>query len=258
MVFKQPITFPAFNGYNDRMLHIYLPNSYDAVENSERHYPVIYMFDGHNLFSDSEAAFGKSWGLADYLDRTERQIIVVGISCNTGPDNARLSEYSPFDFTDYMFGKTKGYGKKTFDWLINTLKPYVDQNLRTKPNREHTFLGGSSMGGLMAFYGTMQHNDIFSRCIALSPSIWAGRKSLVKMLHSAKIADNTVVYLDYGNKEINTLRAMQDALGEMAKDLIEKGVLITYRLVPDGTHSEASWERQLPFAFNTLLYNLPD
>ncbi len=75
----------------DRRLHIWLPEGY---ENSEERYPVMYFFDGHNLFSDSMATYGKSWGLAGFLSRWHRQMIIVGIECSH-EGNERLIEYCP-------------------------------------------------------------------------------------------------------------------------------------------------------------------
>ena len=47
-----------------RMLHIWLPEGYyDSLE----HYPVMYFFDGHNLFRDEDATYGKSWGMQEFL-----------------------------------------------------------------------------------------------------------------------------------------------------------------------------------------------
>ena len=77
MIVKQPFYFP-FAGEN-RMLHIYLPDDYDE---SDERYPVMYMFDGHNLFYDSDATYGKSWGMKDFLDSWDKKIIIVGAECS--------------------------------------------------------------------------------------------------------------------------------------------------------------------------------
>ncbi|MEE0778214.1 MAG: alpha/beta hydrolase-fold protein, partial [Massilimicrobiota sp.] len=46
-----------------RTMHIYLPQNY---HNSDERYPVMYMYDGHNLFNDQDATYGKSWGLGEF------------------------------------------------------------------------------------------------------------------------------------------------------------------------------------------------
>ena len=168
MVYDWEIEIPPLTGGRKRKAYIYLPDGYDGVEDR---YSVMYMFDGHNLFSDKEASYGKSWGLAEYLDGTRTRLIVAAAECNH-EGNCRLSEYSPLDFT--MRGeKIRGRGKQYMDWLVKTFKPYIDANYRTLPDREHTAIGGSSMGGLMTVYALSAYNKYFSRGAALSPSLWA-------------------------------------------------------------------------------------
>ena len=80
----------------NRPLHIWLPEDYTT---SGEHYPVMYFFDGHNLFSDEDATYGKSWGMKEFLESRGTVIIVVAVECNHSPDHGRLKEYSPFTFS---------------------------------------------------------------------------------------------------------------------------------------------------------------
>lgn len=172
------ITIPKLTGEENRKLYIYLPNSYN--EKTDKYYPVLYMFDGQNVFFDSDATYGKSWGLKEYLEYTNTQIIVVAPACNQNPDNSRLKEYTPYPFKDKTFGNIKSLGKITMDWLVNELKPIIDNTFRTLADRNNTFIAGSSMGGLMSLYAVLEYNNIFSKAAALSPSIWTGSKKLSK------------------------------------------------------------------------------
>ncbi|MBQ5672015.1 MAG: alpha/beta hydrolase, partial [Oscillospiraceae bacterium] len=107
MIYKFPVTIPQLSGNEQRMLYVYTPKGYER--NRRKRYPVLYLFDGHNVFYDKDAAYGKSWGVGKYLDRTRTQLIVVAIECEkTG---GRLSEYSPFDFSDPKYGNVKGRAK---------------------------------------------------------------------------------------------------------------------------------------------------
>ena len=146
MVDEWEVEIPALTGAVKRRAYVYLPDGYDYDE--DRRYPVMYMFDGHNLFYDGHATYGKSWGLAEYLDSTRTPLIVAAVECNHD-GNGRLSEYSPVDFVMKNGDKIKGRGKKYMDWLVGAFKPYIDKNLRTLPDRSNTAIGGSSMGGLM-------------------------------------------------------------------------------------------------------------
>ena len=83
MVKKWSVSYPAVNGTEQRRVYVYLPTMYEA--DPDRRYPVLYMFDGQNVFFDEDATFGKSWGVADYLDYTDTPLIVAAVECNAGP-----------------------------------------------------------------------------------------------------------------------------------------------------------------------------
>ena len=143
------------------------------------------------------------------------------------------------------------------DWLINSFKPEIDRRFPTKPDRAHTFIAGSSMGGLMSLYAVSCFNEVFSRAAALSPSVDFGRNRLIALLRAAELAPDTVIYMDMGETELgwrHTGRSFRTVAGL----LLEKGVRLTARIVPDGRHCEASWEKQIPFFLPTLLYELED
>ena len=252
MVNTWDITIPQFTGDETRKVYLYLPESY--TYEPERHYPVLYMFDGHNVFFDSHATYGKSWGMKEYMDRTGTQLIIVAVECNHSPDFGRLKEYSPYPFSDPQFGKITAKGDLTMDWLVNTLKPDIDRHYRTLSDREHTFIAGSSMGGLMSLYAVTAYNVVFSRCAALSPSVWVASGKISHTIAAKKYLPDTVVYLDYGSEEFTNHPNMQRQFLKTAEELFNQHVYVDCRIIPGGTHCEASWERQIPFFMNTLLY----
>ena len=252
MVHRFTVTYPLPDGFEERKAYIYLPKSY--FTNEKRHYPVLYMFDGHNVFFDEDATYGKSWGLAQYLDKHKIPLIVAAVECNHSPDYGRLKEYSPFSFQDAQVGTIIGRGKETMDWYVNVFKAHVDAHYRTKPSRKHTFVAGSSMGGLMSLYALMEYNHVFSRAAALSPSLWTSPKKLHDMILHADIHPDTVLYMDYGSEEFGNHKSQRKAFGEIATLLMWHKVLLNCRVVPNGNHSEASWEKQIPFFIDTLLY----
>ena len=224
MIKKWTVRYPAVNGEEERRAYVYLPTMYEA--DPDRRYPVLYMFDGQNVFFDSDATYGKSWGMADYLDYTDN--------------------YGHFD----------GKGKDTLNWFVHEFKPYIDSQYRTLPDRAHTFIGGSSMGGLMSLYALLAYNDVFGRAAALSPSLWVAPAALMNLTARTKLASGTVLYMDYGSKEMGNHEGMRKGFGEMCGKIFARGINLTARVVPGGTHCEASWEKQLPFVFHTLMYGL--
>ena len=258
MILQWTIDYPAHTGYEKRNVYAYLPLDYDT---SDSCYPVLYMFDGHNVFYDDHATFGKSWGLGKYLDKTNARLIVVALECNHSPMGGRLSEYSPFDFKAPECGFIQGRGDYTMDYFINQLKPDIDARFRTLRDREHTFIAGSSLGGLMSLYAVCKYNNIYSKAAALSPTIAVDMKRIKKFIHNSKLDKNTVIYIDYGTeefgcKEFSKFDNVEHDYKELNNYLLAHHVCLTSRIVPNGTHSEASWEKQLPFFINTLLYEV--
>lgn len=254
MLNKWNIEFPNAGEYANRRIYLYLPETYDYEP--EKRFPVLYMFDGHNVFLDSDATYGKSWGMKDYMDRTNRQLIIVAVECNHSPDYGRLREYAPYTFQDPNLGKIEGHGKETMEWIVNVLKPDIDSRFRTLSAREYTFVAGSSMGGLMSLYAVMAYNHIFSGAAALSPSIWTNMTQINKLIKEADLDPKTVVYLDYGENEISFHKVMRKQFRKVASLLLERDVLLTCRIVPNGDHCEACWEKQIPILMDTLLYSL--
>lgn len=242
------VAIPELSGDKTRRVYLYLPDYYDE---DTRRYPVMYMFDGHNVFFDSDATYGKSWGMNSYMNWTKTPLIIVAVECNH-EGNSRLSEYSPIDFENSTLGKIEGKGKIYMDWLVGTLKPMIDENYRTLPDREHTIICGSSMGGLMSLYAAICYNKVFQRAACLSPSLWIDPGKILEMIAKANIRNDTCIYMDYGSKEIFNHSSSSEALISVSHMLLTKRVNLTFRIVPGGTHSEASWEQQIPIFMECL------
>ena len=83
MIEKFTLPYPAYTGEEERTVYVYLPDAFE--ENEKMRYPVLYMFDGHNVFLDEDATYGKSWGLGRYLDENEVPMVVVGVECTITP-----------------------------------------------------------------------------------------------------------------------------------------------------------------------------
>jgi len=249
MVIEWDVTLPKLSGDKARKAYIFLPEYYE--EDELRRYPVLYMFDGHNVFYDAVSAFGKSWNLTSYLLWTRKPLIVVAVECNKRGNN-RLKEYSPTSFTDPKYGNIRGRGRAYMEWLVKELKPRVDAEFRTMPDREHTVIAGSSMGGLMSLYAATAYNKYFSRAACLSPSLWTNPQKLAELIGRARIAPGTTIYMDYGSQELANHPAQKEALMDMSQLLLKKNVNLAFRIIPGGNHSEASWEKQIPIFMDCL------
>jgi len=252
MVKKWNVFFPSPQGKDKRRVYLYLPESYS--HDKRRRYPVLYMFDGHNVFFDEDATYGKCWGMKEYMDFTETQMIIVALECSHHPDNGRLMEYSPFDFSERSVGDIHGYGKETMDWIVGTLKRNIDKRYRTLSDREHTYIAGSSMGGLMSLYALLKYNHVFSKAAALSPSVWTSPADIEQLIKESKTAAGTALYMDYGSNEMKNHKAMRRQFEKVSRQLYNKNIFLTSRIVPYGDHCEACWEKQIPFFMQVLEY----
>ena len=245
MVIKDTIWYaPAAE---PRGLHIYLPDNYDSTD--ER-YPVTYFWDGHNLFFDSDATFGKSWGLREFLDGWDKDMIIVGLECSH-EGNHRLDEYCPYD-ANLLGNKIHGEGDETLDWVTRSLKPFIDRKFRTYSSREATAIAGSSMGGLMSLYAVTKFNNVFSKAACVSSSIFMVMQPLMDDIYHSDIDPDTRVYLSWGEKEGGTdpnsgyCKFLTNSNRKVEKLLNRKGALTRLYCQPGGGHCEADWEKEVP------------
>jgi predicted alpha/beta superfamily hydrolase len=212
------------------------PPGYD---DATRHYPVAYLLDGQNLF-DPATSYAGDWDLLETLEaRGQRDpVILVGIP-NLGHE--RLREYSPFD--DPVRGP--GEGEAFLAWLIETVKPMIDARFRTRPERGHTAIGGSSMGGLFALWALLAGAATFGAAWSLSPALWYADGELFRWL-AHRPGPVGRIYLDSGelegDEELFDARRMRDLLLDRGWVL---GVNFRYVEDPDGEHNEASWGRRM-------------
>lgn len=231
-------------------IHLHLPDNY---YDSNEPYPVMYMFDGHNLFRDEEATFGKSWGLENFLNWYQKPFIIVGIECDHR-GSQRLQEYTPYVLNNTFFGSSNGDGALLMEWILRELKPHIDRHYRTWPHREATGIAGSSMGGLMAMYGVVHHNDVFSKAACLSPSVMICIERLSDELFYNDIDPDTRIYWSFGSKELSARnrilseRALQDFQGMLEY----RGGRGMVNIVEGGKHNEESWNRESPYYFDFL------
>ncbi|MTI37884.1 alpha/beta hydrolase, partial [Fulvivirga lutimaris] len=187
----EEIYYPS-ERYN-RTVRVLVPSDYST---SEENYPVIYMHDGQNLFSDA-TAYADEWGVDESLQEIYNEyglrFIVVGID-NAGVE--RMKEYSPWSNDSFGVAKGQEYAK----FVINNVKPFIDAEYRTKPDAKNTYMFGSSMGGLISHYFMLVYADeianygIFSPSYGFSESVFANTQ-LSSGLNGVK------VYLYMGGRE---------------------------------------------------------
>lgn len=235
-----------------RKIWIYLPKGYGS---SAKTYPVLYMQDGQNLFNE-QTAFASEWGVDECLDTLQQKLgkecIVVGID-NGG--EKRMNEYSPYDFTlkgAFATPDSKGEGKQYVDFLVQSLKPFIDAKYRTKKGPNYTFIAGSSMGGLISEYAVLQYPQVFGAAGIFSPSLWIAPNLFAE---AEKFTTTTTprFYFYNGGKEGSTTAADLEKMLSLLrkKDRYEIRTVIN----PLGQHNETYWKQEFA-AFYAWLMNL--
>lgn len=234
---------------NARDVQVYLPPSY---ADSGRHYPVLYMQDGQNLF-DPSVSFAGEWRVDDTLERIAAEgveAVVVAIP-NMGPE--RINEYTPF--VDPYRGGGKGDAYLAF--VVHTLKPEIDRRFRTRHERTHTGIMGSSLGGLISLYAFFRHPEVFGFAGVMSPSLWWANRAVFPFVGQSPRWVGRV-YLDIGTAEgrahVRDARLMGRHLRKTAerprRDLLyveEKGA----------GHHEDAWAERFERAVRFLLPHTP-
>lgn len=231
-----------------RRIWIYLPPDYDTTS---KHYPVIYMHDGQNLF-DADFSFAGEWKIDETLnqlfDEGDYGAVVVGID-NGGTH--RFNEYSYWYNSNYGGGD----GELYVDFLVNTLKPHIDSSYRTLPQREYTAIAGSSMGGLISLSAALDHQDVFSKAGIFSPALWFSDSVFVQVREEG-IQKGLRFYFVAGDNESSTMVPLMFA---MRDSLINAGMPADDIIVihhADGQHSEWYWAREFGDAYKWLFGQL--
>lgn len=222
-----------------RRVWIYLPADYAA---SKQRYPVLYMHDGQNVFEDTSAYSGE-WGVDEYLDSTKvRKSIVVAI--DHGGDK-RLNEYSPYDMDQYG----KGEGKLYVDFVVKKLKKYIDKKYRTLRGKEHTFITGSSMGGLISLYALLKYPKTFGGAGIFSPAFWIA-PGIYDDIRSKGNKVKSRLFFYAGKKEGETMvPLMLKAFGELAAVSHSQ---LKFVIRDEGKHNEATWRKEFPLFYEWI------
>ncbi len=224
----------------------YLPKSYNQLKGKS--YPVLYMHDGQNLFSEHTAGSGE-WGVDEALDSLQRmtgkECIVVGIDHG---GEKRMNEYNPYD--DAKYGK--GAGKEYVEFLVNTLKPFIDKNYRTIKDAKHTAVAGSSMGAIVSLYAEVKYPTVFGAAGMLSPALW----NVPDMYPDVQSKDWKAVqrfYFYMGGKETETAVKDMERMIKLVKAKGNHDVMTS--LLPTGQHNETYWRREFPQFYLWLVRN---
>jgi predicted alpha/beta superfamily hydrolase len=252
---KRHRRFPSKILGNRRDVLVYLPPGYRRF--SRKNYPVLYLQDGQNVFDAATAFAGVEWGVDETAQRLIRKkliepLIIVAVA-NMGED--RTHEYAPtrgvIDARAKRKKRSRGLARLYGHFLMDELKPYIDRKYRTKPEREFTGLGGSSLGGLVTLAIGILYPQVFSRLIVMSPSIWWDDFAIYRLVETIDQKPPLKIWLDTGTAEPGWKHAR-----ELCNRLLQKGWRLSddlaYLEAEGADHSEAAWARRVEPALQFL------
>ncbi|GAB4341962.1 MAG: hypothetical protein OHK0038_21750 [Flammeovirgaceae bacterium] len=229
-----------------RRVWAFLPSDYQ--HNHHKRYPVIYFHDAQNIFEHWRSAFGQSWEVHHSMRRMAakgwQESIIIGIE---HANRKRIREFTPLNKQGEL-----AEGNAYSDFVANKLKPFVDKKLRTLPDREHTMMMGSSMGGLITFFTGFKHQDVFAKLGVFSPSFWI-TPTLYSLVKQVGRHYPMKIYLLAGEKEG---KVMVQKTKHMYHTLLHAGfpqneLKLTIR--PYGEHNEHFWKHEFEECYNWLL-----
>jgi len=245
IVMDENFVMPQFN--RTRRIWLYLPPDYAT---SGKYYPVLYMHDGQNLF-DVATSFAGEWevdeSLNNFFSSSKNVPIVVGVD-NGGAD--RIDEYTPWANPGYGGGD----GEKYAEFIVETLKPFIDANYRTRPERGNTGVMGSSLGGLISFYIAVKYQNVFGKAGVFSPSFWFNDSCYTFAKNTGKHFPMQFYIMGGDNESGGMVQEMENMIDTLfASGFGEDEIKL--KVVPGGQHNEYLWRTQFPAAYEWLFLN---
>lgn len=253
-----------------RNVDIWLPRDYSP----QRRYAVLYMHDGQMLFDATTTWNKQAWNIQSAVTRLVDQgviepLIIVGI-WNNG--KYRHSEYFPEKVLPFMSARkrakfiAKGLeGRARADaylrFIVEELKPMIDARYATRPDREHTFIMGSSMGGLISVYAICEYPGVFGGAAALSTH-WTGERKANEEIPAAGrryLADalpdpaSHRLYMDHGTTELDALYVpYQPLVDEVVRQRGYTDANFMSRVFEGAGHNERAWADRIDIPLRSL------
>ena len=230
-ILSEEFKIPQLN--KTRRVWIYLPPDY---ESSDKKYPVLYMHDGQNVFDVATSCAGE-WEVDETLNDLYYEIglSMIVVAVDNGQET-RVNEYIPYPFPRIQQHQGEQYAK----FLVETLKPHIDENFRTLVDAQNTALMGSSLGGFITHYTTLKYPDVFGKSGVLSPSFWVSDESY-ELTKESSYLNNTRMYFLMGEDEGGSMISDMDKMITLMKDSGFSPENISSKVVEDGQHNEKLW-----------------
>ena len=250
-----------------RTVRVWTPADYDP----EQKYEVIYMHDGQNLFDASITWNQQEWGVDECISALLaageiRPCIVVGVD---NISEIRYEEYYPSAICSEIAPGVlpvgfKPLGDEYLRFLVEEVKPFIDSNYSTLTDASHTFVAGSSCGGLISSYALCEYPEVFggaaclsTHCSLMNPHTTVDQKPAAEAYLNylqAKLPADHLLYMDRGDCTLDSSYAeSQEAINQMIGSLGWDESDYMYRFFPGHSHSENDWKSRLDVPIRFLL-----
>ena len=237
-VLPTPFVIPGLD--RERTVRIYLPPGY---EQSTQRYPVLYMHDGQNLFDDATSYAGE-WAVDETLNALAKsrglRLIVVGID-HGGTE--RIRELNPWNNPEYG----QGQGEQYMAFVVQVLKPWIDQHYRTRPDVRHTAIMGSSMGGLISSYAIAHYPAVFGAAGVFSPAYWLAPQVYADSEAHPPARTARIYFYAGGSEDESMVPGMKRMVALLQQAGLPRRNLEVV-INPVGRHNEAAWRAEFPRA----------
>lgn len=259
-------------GLLKRRVDVWLPNAYH--ENSAQHFPVLYVQDGQMVF-DQFHNQGGGWKLHEAISKlAEKSLIAPPIVVAIPSTVNRKFEYLPGKALDYPGGreayqlKTEGkvnqdqqnMSEQFIKWLVDVVKPAIDQRYRTLPEMENTSLMGSSLGGMISLYLLCEFPNVFSKAACLSTH-WPilGEGMVAYLNEELPEAGNHKLYFDHGSEGLDRDYApWQEKVDALLREKdYREGVDFASWSFPGEDHTTRAWANRVHIPL-TFLFGITD
>lgn len=230
-----------------RTVIVYQPPGYSR--DTRRHYPVLYLHDGQNVFDGSTSYVpGQYWRMREAADDllSHRRIEPLLIVSVYHGGEKRIWEYTPTRSGKMGGGGAAAHGRM----LLGELMPWIGARYRVLPHARHTGLGGSSLGGLAAMWLGLEHPEVFGKLGVMSPSVWWGQRALLRRLEAISHPQRQRIWLDVGTEEgsapFGSMRDVRLLKAMLVSKGWRDGRTLHYEEVEGAPHSEGAWADRAP------------
>lgn len=246
-----------FTGRN-RRVRVLLPKGY--AEDTERTYPVVYFHDGQNVLYSKESFSGHSWKVIPTIKRNPdiSKMIVVAID-NDGME--RMHEYAAWKYSETSIPGVQFGGKGTLyaEFVMDVVKPFIDKEYRTKSDKAHTAMIGSSLGGNITQFMGLAYQDQIGCLGVFSSANWLHQDAFNRFIERKKLDPSQRVYIYVGTEEAddtdktlmagNIKQAYINSSLTYFRQLIAGGVHLhnlELEVISGAVHNEEAWALYLP------------